>query len=349
MEYWQRLLKKSITNVAELSKHFEMDFSEIDEVLQKYPMRINPYYLSLIKEKDDPIWRQVIPDIREIQDTVGIVDPLYEEVDSPVPNLTHRYPDRVLFLINYECATYCRFCTRKRKVGDAHSISKETIEGGIDYIRTHREVRDVCLSGGDPLLLSDDEVERILKSVRAIPYMEIIRIGTRAPCTLPQRITVKLCRMLKKYHPLYINTHFNHPDEITKESGLACERLADAGIPLGNQAVLLRGVNDNPEIMKTLMQKLLMIRVKPYYLYQADLVKGTSHFRTEVTRGLEIIHSLRGFTSGLCVPHYVIDAPGGGGKIALLPNPIVDVNDKEIILRNYKGEIYKYPNNSLSS
>jgi len=347
MEDWQCLLKKSITNVDELAKYFKVDVSAIDEVLQKYPMRINPYYLSLIKEKDDAIWRQAVPDIKEIQDTDGIVDPLNEEADSPVSNLTHRYPDRVLLLVSEECATYCRFCTRKRKVGSAHFVSKETIEAGIDYIKTHSEIRDVILSGGDPLLLTDKKIESILKSIRAIPHVEIIRIGTRVPCTLPQRITVKLCRMLKKYHPLYINTHFNHPDEITPESKLACERLADSGIPLGNQTVLLRGVNDDPEIMKRLMQKLLTIRVKPYYLFQADLVKGTSHFRTSVKRGLEIIHSLRGFTSGLCVPHYVIDTPLGGGKIALLPDPIVDFNSKEVILRNYKGEIYKYPSRTM--
>lgn len=343
MEEWQSLLKKSITEVDELSKHFDIDTSEIDETLHKYPMCINPYYLSLVSEIGDPIWRQVIPDIRELQDTEGVVDPLEEEADSPVPNLTHRYPDRVLLMVSDKCATYCRFCTRKRKVGNTCFISKESIEKGIDYIRTHSEVRDVIISGGDPLILPDDEIEPILKSIKDISHVEIIRVDTRTPCTLPQRITVKLCEMLKKYHPLYINTHFNHPDEVTPESKLACERLADAGIPLGNQTVLLRGVNDDPEIMKRLMQKLLMIRVKPYYLFQADLVKGTSHFRTEVKRGLEIIHSIRGFTSGLCVPHYVIDTPLGGGKIALLPNPIVDWDNKEITLKNYEGEIYKYP------
>lgn len=347
MEHWKSLLKESITDPLELSKHFNIDASAVNEVLQKYPMRINPYYLNLIKEKHDPIWQQVIPDIREIQDVDGIVDPLHEEADSPVPNLTHRYPDRVLLLISDECATYCRFCTRKRKVGNEHFVSQKTIEAGIDYIRAHSEVRDVILSGGDPLLLSDEKIEHILKSVRAIPHVEIIRIGTRVPCTLPQRITVKLCEMLKKYHPLYLNTHFDHPDEITSESRIACERLANAGIPLGNQTVLLRGINDNPDTMKKLMQKLLTIRVKPYYLFQADLVKGTSHFRTSVERGLEVIRSLRGFTSGLCVPHYVIDTPFGGGKIALLPNSIVDWNDKEIVLKNYEGEIYKYPSQEV--
>lgn len=340
---WQCQLKNSITNTNELSEHFEVDGSEIDEVLQKYPMRINPYYLSLIREKGGAIWRQAVPNISEIQDINGMVDALNEEADSPVPNLTHRYPDRVLLLVSDVCATYCRFCTRKRKVGSTNFISDETIEAGIDYIREHSEVRDVILSGGDPLLLSDEKIESILKPLRAIPHLEIIRIGTRAPCVLPQRITAELCEMLKKYHPLYINTHFNHPDEITPESKLACGRLANAGIPLGNQTVLLKGVNDDPEIMKKLMQKLLTMRVKPYYLYQADLVKGTGHFRTPVETGLAIMRALRGFTSGLCVPHFVIDAPLGGGKISLLPDSVADFDEEEISLKNYKGEIYKYP------
>jgi len=349
MEDWQCLLKKSITSIDELSKYFDEDnFSEIDKVLQKYPMLVNPYYLSLIKEKDDPIWKQAIPDIRELKDYGGMEDPLNEEVDSPVQNLTHRYPDRVLLLVSQQCATYCRFCTRKRKVGSKHLVSSKTIEKGIEYIKEHSEIRDVILSGGDPLLLSDEIIDNILKSLKAIPHVEIIRIGTRVPCTLPQRITEKLCQILKKYHPIYINTHFNHPDEVTSESKLACELLADAGIPLGNQTVLLKGVNDKPEVMKKLMQKLLTIRVKPYYLYQADLVMGTGHFRTSVESGLEIIHSLRGYTSGLCVPHFVIDAPSGGGKIALLPESIVDFDDKEIAIKNYKGEIYKYPSHPNS-
>jgi len=265
-------------------------------------------------------------------------------MDSPVPNLVHRYPDRVLLMVTTQCPIYCRFCTRKRLIGQPGYVTKQTIQQGIDYIAQHTEVRDVILSGGDPLLLSDDYLEWVLKSLRAIPHLELIRIGSRVPGSLPQRITKKLCRMLKRYHPLYMNLHFNHPDEITPESKKACERLADAGIPLGSQTVLLKGVNDDPETMKTLMQKLLSIRVKPYYLYQADITKATDHFRTSVETGLNIMRHLRGFTSGMAVPHYVIDAPGGGGKIAVLPpDYVLAFNDKEVILKNYEGQVYRYP------
>ncbi|MEO2003427.1 MAG: KamA family radical SAM protein, partial [Candidatus Poribacteria bacterium] len=264
--------------------------------------------------------------------------------DSPIINLTHRYPDRVLFYINHQCPIYCRFCTRKRKVGDPHSLPKAEVMKAIDYIREHTEVRDIVVSGGDALMLSDSRIEWVLQQLRAIPHLEIIRIATRVPCALPQRVTPELCDMLRKYHPLYINTHFNHPREVTPETAKACGMLADAGIPMGCQTVLLKGVNDDPEVMKELMQKLLSIRVKPYYIYQADLVFGTAHFRTAVEKGLEIIRALRGHTSGMAVPHYVIDAPGGGGKIALVPESIVEWNDDEIVLRNYEGKIYRYPN-----
>ena len=260
-----------------------------------------------------------------------------------MPNITHRYPDRVLFYVSYICPTYCRFCTRKRKVADPESIPKDAIELGLDYIRQHPEVRDVIISGGDPFMMTDSRIEYLLKNLRVIQHVEIIRIGSRVPVTLPQRITEELCDMLKKYHPLYLNTHFNHPREITPESKKACEMLADAGIPLGNQTVLLKGVNDKPEVMKELMQKLLTIRVKPYYIYQADLVMGTDHFRTSVQSGLDIIEAIRGHTSGLAVPHYVIDAPGGGGKIAVIPNPIISFDDNEIVLKNYEGNVYSYP------
>jgi lysine 2,3-aminomutase len=238
---------------------------------------------------------------------------------------------------------FCRFCTRKRKVGDPDSVRWDDIEAGIDYIRSHTEVRDVIVSGGDPLLLGDAELEQILTALRAIRHVEIIRIGTRVPVTLPHRITPTLCELLRRFHPLYINTHFNHSWEITALSRRACNRLADAGIPLGNQSVLLRGVNDGPGVMKELMQKLLTLRVKPYYVYQADLVKGTDHFRASVKHGLAIMASLRGFTSGMAVPHYVIDAPGGGGKIAIIPDPVVSHDDTEICLRNFKGALYRYP------
>jgi lysine 2,3-aminomutase len=241
------------------------------------------------------------------------------------------------------CPIYCRFCTRKRKVGDPYSIPDQNFEIGLEYIRKHLEIRDVIISGGDPLMLTDKKIEYIISKLREIEHIEIIRIGSRVPVTLPQRITSGLCKILRKNHPFYINTHFNHPIEVTEESKQACEMLVDSGIPVGNQTVLLRGVNDNPEIMRELMKKLLLIRVKPYYIYQADLVYGTDHFRTSVETGLEIISGLRGHISGLGVPHYVIDAPNGGGKIAITPNTIESFNEEEILLKNYEGNIYSYP------
>jgi lysine 2,3-aminomutase len=345
-ETWKKLVSSSITTAEQLSKSCKhpLNLEELNEVIQKFPMSINPYYLSLIESVDDPIWKQCIPDIKELHDDVGIEDPLHEEVDMPVPGLTHRYPDRVLFLISNQCAMYCRFCTRKRKVGDPHKpITKTQIMKGIEYIREHKEVRDVLISGGDPLMMPDSFIDWVLGEVRSIPHVEMIRIGTRTPCTLPQRITPELCAMLKKYHPLFVNTHFNHPNEVTQESKAACEMLADAGIPLGNQTVLMKGINDDPSVMKELVHKLLMMRVKPYYLYQADLVQGTNHFRTPVQAGLDIIDSLRGHTSGLAVPHYIIDTPGGGGKIPLIPNYVESKDGKKIILRNYEDKRFEYP------
>lgn len=344
-EDWREVFRQGVRSAEDLPKYFDgIDLDAVRQVTKEFPVRINKYYLSLIQEPGDPIWKQVVPDPRELHDSYGCEDPLAEEEDSPVLNLTHRYPDRVLFYVNHQCPIYCRFCTRKRKVGDPHSLPKEQIERGIQYIREHPEIRDIVVSGGDALMLPDSRIEWFLKRLREIPHVEIIRIATRVPCALPQRITPELCNMLKKYHPLYINTHFNHPREITPEAEKACAMLADAGIPLGCQTVLLRGVNDDPEVMKELMQKLLKIRVKPYYIYQADLVFGTEHFRTSVEKGLEIIRALRGHTSGMAVPHYVIDAPGGGGKIALVPDSVVEWNDREIVLRNYEGKLYRYPN-----
>ncbi|MEM0231245.1 MAG: KamA family radical SAM protein [Candidatus Woesearchaeota archaeon] len=354
MELWQKLLSESKdeNNLKKALSKFKLSDKELNtikRVASVYPMRVNPYYLSLIKKRGDAVWKQCIPDELELKDTEGLPDPLQEEHQSPVPGIVHRYPDRVLFLVSNQCSMYCRFCTRKRRVGHPdREISIEEMKKGIQYIKSHPEVRDVIISGGDPLMLTDDKIEFILKNLRAIKHVEIIRIGTRMPCALPQRITKKLCNILKKYHPIYINTHFNHPQEITPESIRACTMLADAGIPVGNQSVLLKGVNDDPKIMKELVHKLLRMRVKPYYLYQADIVKGTKHFRTEVSKGIEIIHSLRGFTSGMAVPHYVIDAPGGGGKIPLLPKYYLgekkEKNGKrKIILRNYEGKRYEYP------
>ncbi|MDD2557144.1 MAG: KamA family radical SAM protein [Desulfuromonadaceae bacterium] len=344
METWQKQLQASITSPGILTRRFGVDPRPLEEVVAKYPMRVPAYYLSLIKEVGDPIWKQAVPDLLEIQDSVCLYDPLEEENQSPVPNLVHRYPDRVLFLVSSECAMYCRFCTRKRKVGGENMrVTSETISAGIDYISQNPQIRDVIVSGGDPLLLSDEKLDSILTRLRAIPHVQIIRIGTRVPVVLPMRITLNLVRMLRKHHPLFINTHFNHPDEITEQSSKACARLADAGIPLGNQTVLMRGINDDPLVMKSLMQKLLAIRVRPYYIYQADLVQGTDHFRTSVEEGLEVIRALRGHTSGMAVPAFVIDAPGGGGKIPLLPEYLQSLG-AEVILKNYLGETYSYVN-----
>jgi len=344
METWQKLLQASITRPGDLTRRFGIDPRPLEEVAERYPMRVNPYYLSLIESVDDPIWRQAVPSAEELHDHVCPADPLEEENQSPVPNLVHRYPDRVLFLVCSECAMYCRFCTRKRKVGgEGMLINRQTLEAGLDYIRSHPEIRDVILSGGDPLLLADEKIEWLLQELRAMPNVEIIRIGTRVPVVLPHRITPALVRILRRHHPLYINTHFNHPAEITDLSAKACARLADAGIPLGNQSVLLRGVNDDPATMKRLMQRLLAIRVKPYYLYQADMVQGTDHFRTSVEEGLAIIRALRGHTSGMAVPAYVIDAPGGGGKIPLLPDYLQELGT-EVVLNNYRGETFRYLN-----
>jgi lysine 2,3-aminomutase len=349
---WREIIQKGTTIPKKISKIFKINESEFQTICQTYPMRVNAYYFSLIKNFDDAIYKQCIPSIEELKDSFGEEDPLHEETEHQikknVPSLiTHRYPDRVLFRISNTCAMYCRFCTRKRKVGhaDKNPTWKE-IAKAIKYIEDNEEVRDIILSGGDPLMLCDEVLEKIISKVYRIISQRkngIIRIGTRIPCVLPQRITPKLCGILKKYHPLYINTHFNHPNEITPESTKACEMLANAGIPLGCQTVLLKGINDDPEIMKELMQKLVSIRVKPYYIYQCDPVKGTNHFRTKVEKGLEIYKSLRGWTSGLCVPQFVIDAPGGGGKIPLIPEYIQSIKDDKVIMKNYCGNLYEYP------
>ena len=320
---------------------------QLDETISRFPLSITPYYLSLIDRQDfrnDPIFKQSFCSPSELRVTdCDMVDPLAEDRDSPVPLITHRYPDRVLFHVSNVCAMYCRHCTRKRKVGDRdHIPSREAIRQGIKYISNTPAVRDVLLSGGDPFLLPDDYLEWILSEVRAIPHVEIIRIGTRTPVVLPYRITDKLVRMLQKHHPLWINTHFNHPREMTKSAQEALAKLADAGIPLGNQSVLLAGVNDCPRIMKELVHRLVKNRVRPYYLFQCDLSEGLSHFRTPVGKGIEIIESLIGHTSGLCVPTYVIDAPGGGGKIPVLPNYLISWSTNKVVLRNYEGVITTY-------
>jgi lysine 2,3-aminomutase len=343
MELWQELLRKRVDSGKDIVDRFGFDLKVADRLNTLFHIRINPYYLSLIRYPGDPIWLQCIPDEKELEENEFPEDPLNEDADSPVPSITHRYPDRVLFLTTSQCSMYCRFCTRKRKVGDSDKISMKFIQDGLDYIRSHPEIRDVILSGGDPLMLTDYMLEKILKGLREIPHIEIIRLGTKMPCVLPQRITPKLVEMLRKYHPIYVNTHFNHPWECTPEAKKACEMLADAGCPVGNQAVLMKGVNDDPDVMLELMRKLLAMRVRPYYIYQADITKSANHFRTPVSKGLEIMDKLRGHTSGLAIPYYVIDAPGGGGKIPLLPQYVLGRNGNDIILRNYKYDIYTYP------
>ncbi|MGE5411844.1 MAG: KamA family radical SAM protein [Clostridiales bacterium] len=342
MEPWQQMLRESVHSVDQLVEKFNLDRSIAQQLDRFFQARINPYYLSLIRYPGDPIWRQCVPDRAELEDYDAFEDPLNEDAMSPVPNITHRYPDRVLFLVTSQCGMYCRFCTRKRKVGNSDKISMKGLESAFNYIQSHSEIRDVILSGGDPLMLTDYMLEKILIRLRQIEHVEIIRLGTKMPCVLPQRITPKLCSMLKKYHPLYINTHFNHPWEITPESSRACQMLADAGCPVGNQSVLMKGVNDDPDTIKELMQKLLKIRVKPYYLYMADETKGANHFRTSIRTGIEIMDKLRGHTSGLAIPYFVIDAPGGGGKIPILPEYVLHHDDEKIVLRNYKNDIYVY-------
>jgi lysine 2,3-aminomutase len=342
---WQERLRESITTVDELVKRFgieHIDREAAQQAIDRFNLRLTPDVLQLVQKPDDPFWRQYVPSPEENEVVDGIVDSLSEDADSPVPNITHRYPDRVLFLVSPVCAAYCRFCTRRRKVGDPEKIPLGQFDAAFAYIQGHTEVRDVTLSGGDPLMLSDRRVEYFLAKLRAIPHVEIVRIHTRIPSQLPERITPTLCETIKKFHPVFVNVHFNHPDELTPAARAALAMLADAGCPLGSQTVLLKGVNDDPEIMKRLMQELLKCRVRPYYLYQADLVAGAEHFRTSVDKGLEIIRALRGWTSGLAVPHFVIDAPGGGGKIPLLPDYVQSITDREIVLRNYAGKTYRY-------
>ncbi len=342
-ESWEQILSRSIKRSDEIPSLSNKDKTNIDAVVKKYPMLINPYYLGLMEEPGSPLYKQAVPDIMEINDTRGYTDPLFEDVLSPVPGLTHKYPDRVLFLVSGECAMYCRFCNRKRKVGHDFMVSDNTIKEGLAYIKATKTVRDVLISGGDPLLLSDEKIKEILTKIRSIEHVEIIRIGTRVPCTLPQRITSDLVEILNKFHPVYINTHFNHPSEITSLSARACNMLANAGIPLGCQTVLLKGINDDAEIILELMRKLLSIRVKPYYLFQTDLAKGTSHFWTPLEKGLGIMNNLQGILSGMGVPRFMIDLPEGGGKIPVLPEYIKGIKGDRLVIKNYRGLEYYYP------
>lgn len=336
-----------VTTPEQLAQELDLDLEQLEAVHAVYPLRISHYYLELIKKNGLSLWRQAVPDIQELENKNGFIDPLDEENLSPVPCLVHKYPDRALFLVCSECAMYCRFCTRKRKVGKEDMVvNDDTIAAGLAYLQRTPAITDVLVSGGDPFMLPVERLDQILGALRAIPSIAVIRIGTRVPCTLPTRVTLQLAAMLKKHHPLYINTHFNHPAEITPEAEQACARLADAGIPLGCQTVLLRGVNDTPEIMRQLMSRLLQIRVKPYYLFQADLTRGADHFRTTIDTGVSIMRSLIGHISGMAVPTYALDAPGGGGKIPLTPNYISTLGDT-LEFHTYKQLPCSYPNTIL--
>lgn len=346
---WQ--IKNRITTTEQLEKIISLkpdEKEQIDKCLEQFKMAITPYYALLIDVHNPscPIRQQAIPCNKElINYECDMADPLCEDKYSPVEGIIHRYPDRVLFLLTLKCSMYCRHCTRRRVVGfEDCCLSEAKLEKAIEYIKTNTNIRDVLLSGGDPLVMSDTWLENIIKRIRDIPHVEIIRIGTRTPVVLPMRITQTLVNMLKKYHPIWINTHFNHPKEITAESKEACERIADAGIPLGNQTVLLNGINNDREILKELFTKLVKIRVRPYYLYQCDVSQGIGHFRTPVAEGIEIMKSLRGFISGYAIPEYIIDAPGGGGKTPVNPEYIMSLDDKKAILKNFEGKLYTYPN-----
>jgi lysine 2,3-aminomutase len=347
---WTWQLGNSLSTWDQLQKFVKLSQEELLSVekKKKLPIRITPYYASLIDPEDplQPIRRTMIPVYHELlKSPEEMADPLGEENQSPVPQLVHRYPDRVLFLTTGVCAAYCRYCTRSHLVSKKDKVHARIAQWdrALDYIRAHPEIRDVLLSGGDPLTLTNNRLEYLLSRLRAIPHVEIIRIGTKVPVVLPQRITPALLKMLRKYHPLYMSIHVTHPEEITPEVALACNNLANTGIPLGSQTVLLKGINDQVDTMKNLFHLLLKLRIKPYYLYQCDPIPGSAHFRTPVEKGLEIIRGLRGYTSGYAIPHLVIDAPGGGGKIPILPNYIAEKNEEGYVLNNYLGACYLYP------
>lgn len=346
---WRWQLRHRLTTLEELQQVLSLTPEEEEGILATNRMRvaITPYFASLIHPRDPncPLRRQVVPTVHELERSpYDLADPLNEDSQSPVPGLVHRYPDRVLLIVTDQCASYCRHCTRRRLVGvNLWHMSRPQVDRALTYIAQTPAVRDVVVSGGDPLLLPEDNLEYILRSLRAIPHVEIVRIGTRTPVYLPQRITPELTAMLRRYHPLYINIHFNHPREITAETKRACGLLADAGIPLASQTVLLAGINDCPNIMKALMHRLLQIRVRPYYVFQCDLSDGIDHFHTPVSSGIAIIEALRGHTSGLAVPTFVIDAPGGGGKIPIGPQYLISESAERVILRNYEGALATYP------
>ncbi|MDY0326172.1 MAG: lysine 2,3-aminomutase [Candidatus Cloacimonadaceae bacterium] len=346
---WHWQLKNRVTEASELRKYIKLLPDEEALFANKdfsFRMAITPYYLSLIDHSNpnDPVRMQAIPRVQEsVIDNIDMADPLSEDADSPVPGMTHRYPDRVLLLLTDQCSMYCRHCTRRRKAGEHDApMPRENVDRAIEYIRDHKEIRDVILSGGDPLTLGDERLDEILGRLSAIEHVEIIRLGTRTPVVLPMRFTPKLMQVLKKYPTVWLNTHFNHPQEFSELSIKALAMIAETGLPMGNQSVLLKGINDHVDVMKALVHKLVRNRVRPYYIYQCDLTEGIAHFRTPVSRGIEIIESLRGHTSGLCVPTFVVDAPGGGGKIPVMPNYIISQMPGRVILRNYEGVITSY-------
>ncbi|MFH1983173.1 MAG: KamA family radical SAM protein [Pseudomonadota bacterium] len=351
---WQWQASNRIRSLSQLEKLVTLSADErlaLTDTGTKLPLGITPYYMSLVSADDpnQPLRRTVVPSWQELVRMPGEADdPLGEEAQSPVHGMVHRYPDRVLLLLSDFCSTYCRYCTRSRVVGHGGILpSRSRLEKALEYIAAHTEVRDVILSGGDPLLLGEEKLSWVLSRLRQIPHVEIIRIGTKVPAVLPQRITPQLVKMLKRFHPLFMSLHFTHPDECTPEATRACGMLADAGIPLGSQTVLLKGVNDSVDTMRSLMHQLLKMRVRPYYLYQCDPITGSAHFRTPVSKGLEIIRGLRGFTTGYGVPTYVVDAPGGGGKIPLMPNYVAGRENDTLLLRNYENGVYRYPDCSL--
>ncbi len=337
MEPWQQSLRNSLTDPLQLASRFAIDPTPLRAVARRYPLRITPYYLGLLEGPGDPLWRQCVPDPAELETDDLLSDPLSEAHLSPVPGLIHRYPDRALLLTTATCALYCRFCTRKRSIGCSAGSQPADFSAALAYIARTPALREVILSGGDPLLLDDERLDDLLSRLRAIPHVETIRIHSRVPVVLPERITLRLCCLLQRHHPLYLNTHFNHPRELTPAAAEACQRLADAGIPLGNQSVLLRGVNDDAETLRTLFRGLLRLRVRPYYLHHGDLVAGTAHLRTTIESGLSLVAALRNTLPGMAIPQYVIDLPGGRGKVPLLPDAIEQLGATAII-RAANGE-----------
>jgi lysine 2,3-aminomutase len=349
-EDWRWQLKNRITTIDEIQKLVGGIAFISEKASQKFPISITPYYFSLIQRYDnsDPVFRMCMPQEEELLESM-YKDPLCEEQTMPVPGLVHRYKDRALIISTTFCSMYCRYCTRKRTVGvNNHVLNNEELKSIAYYLEKHPEISDVIISGGDPFTFDTSKLEHILSTVRSIPSVQVIRIGTKVPVVLPQRIDMELAKMLSKYHPLFVNTHFNHPIEITESSKTACERLINAGIPVGNQSVLLRGVNDNKLVYEELCRKLIAMRVRPYYLYQCDLVNGIEHFRTRVSRGIEIMEHLRGRLSGMAIPQYVIDSPGGKGKIPILPTYLISQAPEKVILRNFEGQIVEYPESQIA-